>query len=127
MPRTRFSVNPHSIVDWMSKNSLLETGAYLKFKWQQRDSSPKHLFRKRTLWLNNWVFVYELSGCGFESRCFHLIYYRNFLSVYFICWLNIIFFFYKPITCIRKIWLSLKRGFGGLHGFGRFDIHSFLI
>ena len=20
-------------------------------------------------WLNDWVFVYELSGCGFESRC----------------------------------------------------------
>ena len=23
-------------------------------------------------WLNGWVFVYELSGCGFESRCSHL-------------------------------------------------------
>ena len=22
--------------------------------------------------LNGWVFVYELSGCGFESRCSHL-------------------------------------------------------
>ena len=25
------------------------------------------------VWLNGWVFVYELSGCGFESRCCHLI------------------------------------------------------
>ena len=25
-----------------------------------------------TLWLNGWVFVYELSGCGFESSCSHL-------------------------------------------------------
>ena len=24
------------------------------------------------VWLNDWVFVYELSGCGFESRCCHL-------------------------------------------------------
>ena len=27
MSRTRFGVNPHSIVAWMSRNSLLETGA----------------------------------------------------------------------------------------------------
>ena len=37
---------------------------YLKFKWQQRDSNPK--------WVNGWVFVYELSGFGFESRCCQL-------------------------------------------------------
>ena len=24
---------------------------------------------KRPVWLNGWVFVYELSGCGFESSC----------------------------------------------------------
>ena len=24
------------------------------------------------VWLNDWVFVYKLSGCGFESRCSHL-------------------------------------------------------
>ena len=23
-------------------------------------------------WLNGWMFVYELSGCGFESSCSHL-------------------------------------------------------
>ena len=26
----------------------------------------------RPLWLNDWLFVYELSGCGFESSCNHL-------------------------------------------------------
>ena len=26
----------------------------------------------RPVWLNGWVFVYELSGCRFESRCSHL-------------------------------------------------------
>ena len=25
-----------------------------------------------SVWPNGWVFVYELSGCGFESRCSHL-------------------------------------------------------
>ena len=24
------------------------------------------------VWLNGWEFVYELSGCGFESSCSHL-------------------------------------------------------
>ena len=24
------------------------------------------------VWLNVWVFIYEPSGCGFESRCSHL-------------------------------------------------------
>ena len=26
-----------------------------------------------SLWPNSWVFVYELSGCGFESSCSHKI------------------------------------------------------
>ena len=35
------------------------------------------LVRKRTLtiwsnWLNDWVFVYELGGCGIKSHCSHL-------------------------------------------------------
>ena len=25
-----------------------------------------------SVWLNGWVFVSELSGCGFESHCSHL-------------------------------------------------------
>ena len=33
----------------------------LKFKWLQLDSNP--------VWPNGWVFVYELSGSGFESSC----------------------------------------------------------
>ena len=24
------------------------------------------------VWINGWVLIYELSGCGFESRCSHL-------------------------------------------------------
>ena len=44
---------------------------YLKFKWQQRDSYPQ--FGNWPVWLNDWVFVYELNGSGFESRCCHQI------------------------------------------------------
>ena len=41
------------------------------------------------VWLNGWVFVYELSGCGFESRCSHLILETKF-------------------TVNRKIWYNFK-------------------
>ena len=45
--------------------------------WSLSDSNGirthNHLVRKRTLnHLNGWVFVYELSCCGFESRYFHV-------------------------------------------------------
>ena len=52
--------------------------------WSLSDSNGirthNRLFRKRTLshlakrpvWLNGWVFVYELSRCGFESRYCHI-------------------------------------------------------
>ena len=26
----------------------------------------------RSVWLNGWLLLYELRGCGFESRCSHL-------------------------------------------------------
>ena len=65
MSRTRFRVNPHSIVAWMSRNSLLQASARnVKFKWLHLDSTP--------VWPNGWVFVYEVSGSGFESSCSHL-------------------------------------------------------
>ena len=39
-----------------------------------------------TVWQNGWVFVDELSGCGFEARCSHLNfrcrpYFEEFLDV----------------------------------------------
>ena len=52
----------------------------LQYTQQLRDSNEirthNYLVRKRALnrpvWLNGWVFVYELSGYKFESRCCHL-------------------------------------------------------
>ena len=43
-----------------------------------RTQTHSHLVRKQTLnhlakiCLNGWVFIYELSGCGFQSCCSHL-------------------------------------------------------
>ena len=103
MLRTRFRVNLHSIVAWMLRNPLLETGA-ISEELAKVDEAPvsskefiqatiewrftlKHVrdiiktvkctVQKSThntaqslrpVWLNCWVFVCELSGCGFESR-----------------------------------------------------------
>ena len=58
---TRFRVSPHSIVGWISRKSLHETGKY-----------SQHSSNICSVWLNGWVFVYELSGCGFESSYSHL-------------------------------------------------------
>ena len=64
MSHTRFKVNLNSVVAWMSRNSLLETGTA-----SVTDSSDcngiwthNYLVRKLTLksvCLSGWVFVYE--------------------------------------------------------------------
>ena len=38
------------------------------------DKHSQHSSSIWSVWLNGWVFVYELSGCGFESRWSHLIF-----------------------------------------------------
>ena len=35
------------------------------------DKYSQHILIIWPVWLNGWVFVYELSGCGFESRWCH--------------------------------------------------------
>ena len=54
----------------MSNHKTIKVGDY---NWTR---TYNHLVRKRTLnqwpvWLNSWMFVSELSGCGFESSCSH--------------------------------------------------------
>ena len=61
---------------------LLRTlSAICQKSWEPSDCNwiwtHNHLVHKRTLnhlpaWLNGWVFIYELSGCGFKSSCSHL-------------------------------------------------------
>ena len=71
MSRTHFRVNLHSVAAWMSRTPCSKQARYLKFKWLQRDSNPQPQ-PQPSVWLDGWVFVYELIGCGFESRCSHL-------------------------------------------------------
>ena len=68
MSRTRIRVNPHSIVAWTSRNSLLEAGA-------------KSEVYMTASGLDGWVFVYELSGSGFKSSCSNL----NFSNIWNFC------------------------------------------
>ena len=78
----------HLLFDWFSgENCILFTFFYTKDDrfwqikkkhdlWNNRFSdcnwtwTHNHLVHKLTL--NGWVFIYELSGCGFESNCGHL-------------------------------------------------------
>ena len=60
MSRTRFRVNPHSIVVLMSRDSLLKAGAKSEVKFDM------------SVWPNDGVFVYELNGSAFEFSCSHL-------------------------------------------------------
>ena len=42
-------------------------------KWLiSTDKYSQHSSIIWSVWLNCWMFVYELSGCGFQSRCCHL-------------------------------------------------------
>ena len=36
------------------------------------DNYSQHSSMIMPLWPSDWVFIYELSGCGFESSCSHL-------------------------------------------------------
>ena len=38
---------------------------------RQKGTTITNAFQKK---ISGWVFVYELSGCGFESCCSHLKY-----------------------------------------------------
>ena len=50
MSRTRFRVNPHSIVVWMSRNFLLETGSISEVLSDCNGTRTRsHLVHKRTL------------------------------------------------------------------------------
>ena len=64
----------HSIVAWMSRNFLLETGAKSEVSVTATGLEPRTTFfvnEHSAIWPNGWVFVYELSGSGFESSCSH--------------------------------------------------------
>ena len=97
MLRTDFRVNTHSLFAWMSRTrvSLQSLKFQISCLFQERNSltfilkcvrdmiitySQMHRADKYShyssiiwsVWPNGWVFVWELGGCGFESRYNHL-------------------------------------------------------
>ena len=70
MSRTRFRVNPHSIECGFTLKrvrDMIKTYSQM----HRTDKYSQHSSIIWPAWLNGWVFVYELSGCGFESSCSH--------------------------------------------------------
>ena len=53
---------------WFVKTST----RILKYESRVIKSNSDHVVHKWPLWLNGWVFIYELSGCEFQSCCSHL-------------------------------------------------------
>ena len=78
MSGTYFRVNPHSVVNWVSRNYIIECGFSLKYvrdmirTYNQIHYTDKYSQHSPIIWLNGWVFIYELSGSGIESSCSHL-------------------------------------------------------
>ena len=60
MSRTCFRVNPHSIVPWMSINSLLEVWS-LSDRNRRTDKYSQHSSIIWPVLLNGWEIIYELS------------------------------------------------------------------
>ena len=72
MSRTRFRVNPHSIVICLNGKELLSPNRWNI--WSLSDCNGtrthNHLVRKWTF-NHGWLFVAELSDFGFEPPCSH--------------------------------------------------------
>ena len=60
-----------SIVWFQSKTHTCDmTVRYSQMQYTNKYSQDNSVIW--SVWLNDWVLVYELSGCGFKSRCCHL-------------------------------------------------------
>ena len=79
----RMRVNPHSVVAWMSRKCLLDAGANITVKrirdvirtcsqMHGTDMYSEHSSNIWSIWPNGWVFIYKLSGSGYESSSSHL-------------------------------------------------------
>ena len=74
---------PASSKEFLDIHSTVECGFTLKLvrdiiktynQMHHTDKYSQHSWIIWPVWPNSLVFVYELSGCGFESRCIHLIF-----------------------------------------------------
>ena len=74
---------PASSKEFLDIQATVECGFTLKFvrdmkktynQMHRTDKYSQHWSIIWPVWPNGWLFVYELSGCGFESRCSHLMF-----------------------------------------------------
>ena len=90
---------------------------------QRTDKCSQHSSIIWTFWLIGWVFVYELSGCGFESRWFVVdlyivvLYDQNWIRLE---WNKLI----DKISYIIKIWLLVSKTFKQPTRFVMYKKHS---
>ena len=72
---------PASSKEFLDIQATIECGFTLKCvhdtirtynQMHRTDKYSQHSSIIWPVWLNGWVFVYELNGCGFESSCSHL-------------------------------------------------------
>ena len=56
---------------------------HVTYAFQSKSTLYSCLILKELLARNSWVFVYELSGCGFESRCSHINLFVEKTIIYF--------------------------------------------
>ena len=69
-----------SCVSWHIQATIERGFTYKRVRDMIRTNSQMHHTDKYSqhsstiwsVWLNIWVFIYKLNGCGFESRCSHL-------------------------------------------------------
>ena len=56
---------------------------HVTYAFQRKSTLYSCLNLKELLARNSWVFVYELSGCGFEFRCSHINLFVEKTMIYF--------------------------------------------
>ena len=75
-----FRYRAWSSKEFLDNQATIECGFSLKrvcdmiitYSQMHRTDNSQHSSIIWVVWLKGWVFVYELSGCGFKSRCCHL-------------------------------------------------------
>ena len=72
LPRARSSLAFRQTIKW---EFTLKPVRDMIITYSQMDRTDKYSQNSSIIWpvwLNGWVFVYELNGCGFKPRCCHL-------------------------------------------------------
>ena len=78
---SNFRFVPASRKEFLDIQATIERGFTMKrlcdmirtySQMQHTDKYSQHSSIILPVWLNGWVFVYQLSGCGFEPSCSHL-------------------------------------------------------